>query len=230
SPKKQRYYGFHLYYDHDQIFNMIESWLVLHKMTKDSLVFQSLRVNDKREIILNDEGSKVFMTFYSDDYLKTKNAALIKKMGLPSQKDTAFIRQRSKLANAKLDSAFSARQPVVLKSTSPYVIAERVIKTEDPLSDMDPAEDYLYPEYNITIHHAYEDFAYAFSAFVDDKGMIHYRKSQIPYSPEFAASYEKTIRAILAGYVERYVQVTPGSTLGIPHTSIVSINLTGKKE
>lgn len=230
SPKKHRYYGFHLYYDHDQIFNMIDSWLALHKMTKDSLVFQSLRVNDKREILLDDEGSKVFMTFYSDDYLKRKNAAAIKKMGLPSAKDTAFIAKRSKLANIILDSAFSARQPAVLKSNSPYVIAERVVKKDDPLSDMDPAEDYLYPEYNITIHHAYEDFAYIFSAFIDDRGVIHYRKSQIPYSHEFEESYQKTIKAILAGYVERYVQVTPGSTLGIPHTSIVSINLTGKKE
>src|SRR5579872_3366388 len=99
---------------------MIDSWLVLRKMTKDSLVFQSLRVNDKREIILNDEGSKVFMTFYSDDYLKAKNQAAIKKMGLPTARDTAYIRQRSKLANTILDSAFSARQPVVLKSSSPF--------------------------------------------------------------------------------------------------------------
>ncbi len=230
SPKKQKYYGFHVYYDHDQIFNMIDSWLVLRKISADSLIFQSLRVNDKREIILNDEGSKVFMTFYSDAYLKTKSQEAIKKLGLPGAKDTAFIRQRSKLANSVLDSGFSARQPVSIKSNSPYVVAERVIKTEDPLSDMDPAEDYLYPEYNITIHHAYEDFAYIFSAYVDDKGKILFRKSQIPVYPEFAASYPKTIRAIIAGYVDRYVQVTPGSTLGIPHTSIVVINLTGKKD
>ena len=133
---------------------MIDSWLVLHKMSKDSLVFQSLRVNDKKEILLNDEGSKVFMTFYAEGYLKTKNPAVIRMMGLPGAKDTAYIRERSKLANTHPDSAFSAREPVALKSTSPNVIAERVVKTEDPLADMDPAEDYLYPEYNITIHHA----------------------------------------------------------------------------
>ena len=33
SPKKQKYYGFHVYYDHDQIFNMIDSWLVLQETT-----------------------------------------------------------------------------------------------------------------------------------------------------------------------------------------------------
>ncbi|MBS1503024.1 MAG: hypothetical protein JST32_13235, partial [Bacteroidetes bacterium] len=123
-----------------------------------------------------------------------------------------------------------AREPAVLKSLSPYVVAQRVIKPDDPLSDMDPDEDYLYPEYNITIHRAYENFAYIFSAFVDDKGKIIFRRSQIPYSHEFAASYEQNIRAILAGYVARYVHVTPGNTLGIPHTSIVTINLTGQKD
>jgi hypothetical protein len=229
SPKKQRYYGFHVYYDHDLIFSMIDSWLQLLKMNSDSIVFRSLRVNDKREILLNDEGSKVYMTFYSDAYLKKKSAGAIKKMGLPGVKDTAFIRQRSNLANTHPGSAFSARQPVELKSTSRYVIAERVIKPDDPLGDMDPAQDYLYPEYNITVHHAYKDFAYFFSAFVNDKGVITFRKSQIFLWPEFAASYPQNIKAILAGYVARYVQVKPGTTLGIPHTSIISINLTGKK-
>lgn len=230
SPKKRRYYGFHVYYDHDLIFNMIDSWLQLKKMNADSMVFRSLRVNEKREILLNDEGSKVYMTFYSDAYLKKKNAAAVKKMGMPSVKDTAFIRQRSNLANTHLDSAFSARQPVVFISTSPYVIAERVVNKGDPFSDLDPDEDYLYPEYTITIHHAYEDFAYSFSAFADEKGAITFRKSQIFSYPEFKASTDKAIREILAGYVARYVQVIPGTTLGIPHTSIISINLTGKKK
>ncbi|HWD86922.1 MAG TPA: hypothetical protein VG367_02270 [Mucilaginibacter sp.] len=229
SPKKQRYYGFHVYYDHDQIFNMIDSWLQLQKMNSDSIVFRSLRVNEKKQILMDDEGSKVFMTFYSDAYLEKKNTGAIKKMGLPGVKDTVFIRQRSNLANTHPDSAFSAREPVVFKSASPYVIAERVVNTGDPFSDLDPDEDYLYPEYNITIHHAYEDFAYLFSAFVDDKGKITFRKSQIPYSKEFEASYDNAIKAILAGYVARYVQVIPGNTLGIPHTSIITINLTGKK-
>ena len=229
SPKKQKYYGFHVYYDHDLIFNMIDSWLQLLKMTPDSIVFRSLRVNAKREILLDDEGSKVFMTFYSDKYLKTKSAQAIKKMGLPTRKDTAFINARSKLANTVMDSAFSARQPVVMKSNSRFVTAERVIKPDDPLSDMDPSIDYLYPEYNITIHHAYEDFAYSCSAFVDAQGVIHFRKSTIFSHPEFEKSTMQAIKSILSGYVARYVNVTPGSTLGVLHTSIVLINLTGKK-
>ncbi|MBS1530417.1 MAG: hypothetical protein JSU01_08930 [Bacteroidetes bacterium] len=229
SPKKQRYYGFHVYYDHDQIFNMIDSWLQLQKMNADSIIFRSLRVNDKKQILMDDEGSKVFMTFYSEAFLKKKNAEAVKRMGLPGVKDTVFIRQRSNFVNTHPDSAFSAREPVVLKSNSPYVIAERVVNTGDPFSDLDPDEDYLYPEYNITIHHAYENFVYKFSAFVNDKGRITFRKSQIFSYPEFKASTEKAIKEILAGYVARYVQAIPGNTLGIPHTSIITINLTGKK-
>jgi hypothetical protein len=229
SPKKQRYYGFHIYYDHDLIFNMVDSWLQMLKLTPDSIVFRTLRVNEKREILLDDEGSNVYMTFYSDAYLKKKNAEAVKRMGLPSAKDTAYMKIRSALANHVMDSAFSAREPVVMKSTSPFVVAERVVKQEDPFSDMDPAEDYLYPEYNITVHHAYEDFAYIISAFVDAKGAVSFRKSQIPYSHEFEATYDKVIKSILSGYVARYVNVTPGTTLCIPHTSIIVLNLTGKK-
>jgi hypothetical protein len=229
SPKMQKYYGFHIYYDHDLIFNMVDSWLQMLKLTPDSIVFRTLRVNEKREILLNDEGSNVYMTFYSDAYLKKKNAEAVKKMGMPSAKDTAYIKTRSALANRVMDSAFSAREPVVMKSTSPYVTAERVVKKEDPLSDMDPAEDYLYPEYNIVVHHAYEDFAYLVSAYVDEKGVVYFRKSQIPYFHEFEAANNKIIKAIISGYVARYVNVTPGTTLGIPHTSIIVLNLTGKK-
>ncbi|MFI5160236.1 MAG: hypothetical protein ACHQHN_03120 [Sphingobacteriales bacterium] len=230
SPKMQRYYGFHIYYDHDLIFNMVDSWLQMLKLTPDSIVFRALRVNEKREILLDDEGSNVYMTFYSDAYLKKKGAETVKKMGTPSAKDTAYIKTRSALANRVMDSAFSAREPVVMKSNSPYVIAEREIKKEDPLSDMDPAEDYLYPEYDITIHHAYEDFGYSISAYVDEKGGVHFRKSLIPVFHEFEASFNRAIKGILDGYVARYVNVTPGTTLSIPHTSIIVLNLTGKKK
>jgi hypothetical protein len=91
-------------------------------------------------------------------------------------------------------------------------------------------KEYLFPEYNITIHHAYEDFAYSFTAFVDENGKIKFRKSITFLYPEFRKSYPKTIQAIIDGYVAKYVNVTPGSTLGIPHRSIIQLNLTGKKE
>jgi hypothetical protein len=230
SPKAHKYYGFHVYYDHDKIFNMIDSWLQLKTLTPDSLVFRALRVDEKRQILEDDEGSKVYMTFYSESYLKKKGAEVIKRMGAPTKKDTVFMRERSKIANAILDSAFSARNPVVLKSDNRFVKVELVQKSRSPLDEFDPAEDYMYPEYNITIHHAYEDFGYSFSAYVDALGMIHFRKSNIPYSHEFKDSYENAIKGIISGYLTKYINVTPGNTLGIAHTSMIELNVTGKRD
>ncbi len=229
SPKMKKFYGFHVYFDHDSVFNMVDTWFMLKKLNADSMVLRSLRVADKKAK-LDDEGSNVYMTFYTDRYIDNNRVQNIQKMGLPSVKDTMFIRDRSKLANSKLDSAFSAREPVVLESTSDLVKVEKVKSVSTPWNKLDPSVDYLYPEYNITIHKAYEDFGYIFTAFVDDKGQIHYHESMIPYSHEFQSTYEHVIKGIIDGYLKLYVKVTPGNTLGIAHTCSILINLTGKKD
>jgi hypothetical protein len=228
SPKMKKFYGFHVYFDHDSVFNMVDTWFMLKKLNADSMVLRSLRVADKKAKL--DEGSNVYMTFYTDRYINNNKAINTQKMGLPNAKDTLYIKARSKLANSKLDSAFSAREPVVLESTSDLVKVEKVKSVSTPWNKLDPSVDYLYPEYNITIHKAYEDFGYIFTAFVDDKGQIHYNESMIPYSHEFQATYEHVIKGIIDGYLKLYVKVTPGNTLGILHTSSILINLTGKKD
>jgi len=229
SPKMKRYYSFHIYFDHDSIFNMVDTWFWLKKMNNDSMVLRTLRVENK-QVKDNDEGSNVYMTFYSDEYLKKHSPANIQKMGIPGSKDTAYIKAKSILANTHVDSAFSARVPVVLKSNSPFVKVEKIKSVSTPMNKIDPSIDYLYPEYNITIHGAYEDFGYIFTVFVDDKGEMHFGESMIPYLPEFKANYEHVIKSIIAGYLKRYLQVTPGTTLGISHTSSIYLNVTGKKE
>lgn len=229
SPKMKRYYGFHVYFDHDSIFNMLDAWLKLRKIDKDSLVFQAQRVRNK--IILDDdEGSNVFMTFYSDRYIKSKGAEKIRQIGLPGRKDTLFIKSRTILANNNMDSAFSARIPVVLRSKTPLVKVEKVKNISTPINKVDASVDYLYPEYNITIHKAYEDFGYSFYVFVTDKGRMYFQKSTIPYLPEFKASYEKIIKGIIAGYLQHYLEVTPGNTLGIAHTTSILLNVNGKRD
>lgn len=229
SPKTKKYYGFHIYFDHDSVFNMVGAWFKLKKLTEDSVVLQALRVEEKI-IKDDDEGSKVFMTFYSYPYIKSHDTSKIKVMGLPSPKDTAFIKAKSKLANSKIDSAFAARIPVVLKSKTPLVKVEKVVSVSTPLNKIDPSIDYLHPEYNITIHKSYEDFSYIFTALVDDKGQIHFKESMIPYMPEFKKRYELVIKGIIDGYLKHYLEVTPGSTLGIAHTSSILLNITGKRE
>ena len=98
------------------------------------------------------------------------------------------------------------------------------------MEKIDPAMEYLLPEFTVTIHKAYKDFSYYFSAYVDEKGQIHFIRSIVPLHQEFAATYPRIIQAILDGYLKRYVKVTPGSTLGIPHTSIVLLTVNGKKD
>ncbi|HTE00820.1 MAG TPA: hypothetical protein VK668_16120 [Mucilaginibacter sp.] len=229
SPKMKRYYGFHVYFDHDSIFNMLDAWLKLKKISKDSLVLQSLRVQDK-VILDDDEGSQVFMTFYSDWYIKNKGAEKIRQLGIPGKQDTLFIKDRVKIANSNIDSAFSARIPVVLKSKNPLVKVEKVKNVSTPLNKIDASVDYLYPEYNIAIHKAYEDFNYSFSVFVDDKGLMHFGKSDIPYSHEYKATYEKIMKGIIDGYLQHYLEITPGNTLGIPHNSSIYLNVEGKRD
>lgn len=229
SPKTKKYYGFHIYFDHDSVFNMVGAWLNLKKLTKDSIVFQALRVEEKI-IKDDDEGSKVYMTFYSYPYIKSHDTSKIKLMSLPGAKDTAFIKAKAKLANSNIDSAFAARTPVILKSKSPLVKVEKVVSVSTPLNKIDPSIDYLYPEYNIIINKAYEGFDYSFSVFVDDKGQITFRKSTIPYPSEYKAKYEQIMKGIIDGYLKHYLDITPGNTLGIVHTSIILLNVTGKKD
>ncbi|MDB5133654.1 MAG: hypothetical protein JWP37_257 [Mucilaginibacter sp.] len=229
SPKMKRYYGFHVYFDHDSIFNMVDAWFKLKKITTDSLVLQALRVENKI-IMDDDEGSKVFLTFYSDRYIKSNPVINIKTMGSPGQKDTLFIKKRAKLANDKIDSAFSAREPVIFKSKTPLVTVEKVKNISTELVKIDASDDYISPEYNITIHEAFEDFDYSFYVFVDDKGKMYFRKSTIPYYPEFKATYERIMKGIVKGYLQHYLEITPGSTLGIVHTTSILVNVKGKKE
>ena len=229
SPKMKRYYGFHVYFDHDSIFNMVDVWFKLKKLAADSMVLQSLRVEDKI-IKDDDEGSKVYLTFYSDKYIASHDSNRIAKMGLPGKKDTALIKKKCELANTHIDSAFAARTPVVLKSRSPLIKVEKVKAESTPLDKVDASEAYLFPEYNITIHKAYEGFNYSMYVYVDDKGKMTLRNSAIPYSHEFKETYERVLRGIIDGYLAHYLQITPGNTLSIAHTSCILLNVDGKVE
>jgi hypothetical protein len=227
SPKMKRYYGFHVYFDHDSIFNMVDAWFKLKKLDADSVVLEALRVEDK--VISDDEDTKVLLTFYSDRFIKKRDTARVRAMGLPGPKDTLFIKERSILANQRIDSAFSATSPVMLKSRTPLVKVEKVKSESTPLAKIDPSVDYLYPEYNIAVSKAYENFDYSFSVFVDEKGIMHFRKSNIPYSAEYKATYEQVMKGIMSGYLQHYLEVKPGNTLGITHNTAVLLNVTGRR-
>jgi hypothetical protein len=226
SPQKQRMQNFFLLYDHGDVYNFAKEYFRFKKITKDSLVFQRLQLNYK--VIAKDIRSDVNITYYSKEYLKKLNttAEILQR---PTAKDTAFIREMSDRSNrnpGNIDSAFAGRQPVQLTSLSKSVTVEK-ISTVDNINGRTQAYDYLYPLYKVVIHRAYKDFAYEFTAVVDVKGKIYLGKfyGEIP---EYHEVRKKVLQGIIDVYLQNLLKIKPGTTLGIPHSSEVTIRITGK--
>ena len=227
SPKKNRFLNAPVVFDHDSIFNVAWAWLKLKQLSRDSLKFQVLHVTNN---VIDDEKVHVFMTFYSNNYLLNVLHKDTADLWRPSKKDTLFIKAKTLEANTDHENAFAGTDPASLKTKSPLV---SVVKETIP--DNDPAggkvyDEYLLPTYNIVIHKAYDDFNYLFSVFVDEKGNMVFRKSNQLIMPEFKESTIATMKGITDGYFKLYLKVTPGKTLGIPHTSIVLLNVSGYKK
>lgn len=226
SPDKKAFINFYVFIEQDSIFNVARSYFKMQMMNKDSLKFQVLDVEGDT---LHTRRSLVYMTFYANNYIKSHHLN-VAELGKPTRADTLFIKRKSAIANKDPDSAFSARQPVQLESRSPLLTVSRNVEENDPLNPPDASDFYMDPEFNITIHKAYEDFSYSLAIFVDDKGKLYFDRSMDYIMPEYRESTEKTLKAIIDGYLTAYLKVTPGSTLGIKHTSYIIVNVIGKKE
>jgi hypothetical protein len=227
SPRKNRYLNAPVVFDHDSVFNVAWAWLRLKYLRKDSIQFQVLHVTDN---IIHDEKVHVYMTFYSNDYIKNVLHSDTTQLWKPSRKDTMYIKAKTIKANQNPDSAFAGTQPAVLKTKSPLVTITKEVVPLDDVNGGKLYDEYLSPTYNINIRKAYEDFYYSFTAFVDEKGIITFRKNLLFTYPEFKQSTDATIKAITEGYLKLYLNVTPGKTLSIPHTSIIFLNVTGTKK
>lgn len=226
SPDKQKFLNFLVTDGQDSIFNVARSWFRLLKMSKDSLKLQVVQVEGDT---LYWQQSKVFMTLYANSYLKNVlkvDPAVLMK---PSRADTLFILKKTQQAKEIPDSAFAAYHPVTLTSTSSKVVVQQKIVTPDLLNNFDASEGYLNPEFNITINKAYENFSYSFTVLIDDKGGMHYGRSLIYMEPEFKESTTKVIKGIIDGYLKTYLKITPGTSLDIPHASVITLNVSGKK-
>ena len=228
SPEKKKFFNCPVIFDHDSVFNIAWAWLKLKKVTKDSIKFQVLEVENKE--ILYDK-SVVYMTLYSDQYIKdvlhTDSATLVR----PTKQDTLYIRHKTLMASKDPKFAFSARIPVVLKSTSPLVTVQKTSVTTSKVDDITVADDYLTPEFNMTIHKAYDNFNYSFIVLVDANGQLSFQKSKVDMSisPEFAKSANRVMKAITNGYLKHYLSVKPGTTLGMPHASKIVVYIKGFK-
>ena len=62
---KKRMLGFHLHYDHGDVYNFAKEWFRIKSSPTDSIIMQRLQVNKKE--IANDIRSDVNLTFYSEN-------------------------------------------------------------------------------------------------------------------------------------------------------------------
>lgn len=214
--------NFHITNDHDSIFYIARSWFKAKKLTKDSLVFQVMKVESN---IIYISQSSLFVTLYADDYIKNVLKTTPEELRRPDRADSLYVRYMVTHPQKNPDSLFAARNPVIFKSKNPNI---KVVKTEVTANEMNrynTTDAYLHPEYNIEINKAYRDFNYSITAVVDAKGDIRFGKSLI-------ASYvdnTDVIKAIINGYLKPYLDVIPGSTLGMPQSSKIYLNIRGHK-
>ncbi|RAJ34300.1 hypothetical protein LY11_01192 [Pedobacter cryoconitis] len=228
DPAQKIMQPFHLHHDHADVFNFAKEWFRFKLISKDSLVFQRLQVNKKE--IADDIRSDVNMTFYADDYIKNKLKTTAEKLQRPSKADTLFIAEMVAKATRypdQRDSVFAGRQVVSLRPRDNRITVER-LSSVDKLNGRTEAYDYLYPKYKLVIPHAYKEFAYGFNVLVDEKG-----KMRLSYFftnlPEFRETRKKVLEGIISVYLQNLLIIKPGSTLGVPHTSEITVSVVGRK-
>lgn len=225
SPGNKRFCNFPLTRGYDSVFNTARTWLKVRKMNKDSLVLEMLKAEGDSVDIT---GAGTYMTFYADNYVKNvlrSDTAILKRV---SRKDSLFIRSLVIKANTDIKKAFAARQPVALISKSPSVKVEKWKAEGDLFNNFDTSDDYFNPTFNIIINKAHTNFYYSFSVYVDEKGQLHYGEPLIAFSGEsFREQYIYGSQAVMNSYLKYYLQVTPGKTLNMPHTSLIKIHVEG---
>ena len=227
SPKKGKFLNAPVVFDHDSIFNVAWAWLKLKHLSKDSLRFMVLHVKDN---IIQDEKVHVYMTFYANDYIKNVLHSDTGKLWRPSHGDTVYIKEKSRLANTIPDSAYAGTQPALLISKSPLLTIVKEKAADNKADDARSFDDYLLPTYDIVINNAYDDFGYLYSVYVNEKSELVFRKSNQFSYPEFEKSTREAMQGITDGYLKLYLDVKAGKTLGIPHSSIIMLNVTGHKK
>jgi hypothetical protein len=226
SPERQKYMPYRIFHSHKALFNFAREWFRVKHVSKDSLVLQVMKLESR---VVKEELSNVFMTLYSKDYIENVLKTTAEKLRVPSRDDSLFIKSRAIQANTYPDSIFAARNPVVLESKSKILRVEKVKPAADPyLGYISRSEEYLYPEYKIHIDKAYQDFQYSFQVIVDHKGNMTFKDFLVIIMPEFLETKTKIAKGIIDVYLKNLLNVTPGNTLGYPHSSVINLHVIGK--
>lgn len=227
SPTKNAFINFPLTRGYDSIFNAARSWLKIRQINKDSITMEILiQKGDSLDV----KGTKVFMRFFADNYVKNVLHSDTTTLRKPSRADTLFIRSLAAKATADYTKAFAARQPAEISSKSPLVTVSRRTTKPDILNNFDNSDDYLDPTYDIVIKNAYKDFYYSFTMYIDDKGRLFYGIPLVGFNgeKEIEADYIHASKAVMESYFKFYLNVRPGTTLGMIHSSMVSVHVEGK--
>lgn len=225
SPDSNAMLHYSIYFDRDSIFHFGREWFRVKSLAKDSLLLQRLTVVNKH---VKEARSNVYMKLYSERFIKDSLKTTIEELRKPRSNDTSFIRWRAAIANnhpTVIDSAFAARNPVQLIPNNPNIKVKKRTFSESERLSQSAAYEYLYPEYDITIHKAYKDFYFPFSVLVDGTGKVHLGK--FVTSEEFVESRKRVLTGIIDVYLKNLLTIKPGTTLGIPHTSLIMLRVRG---
>ena len=215
-----------IYYDHDSIFHFGREWFRVISLAQDSLTLQRLTVQRLR---VKEERSNVYMHFYSDRFIQDSLKSDVNTLRKPTAQDTAFIQSMVDRTNqnpSNFDSLFAARNPVEFRPKSNMIRVKKWEADDARGLSKSAAYYYLYPEFDVVIENAYKDFSYSFSAFVNEEGKMTVAK--FITSPEFEESRRRVLQGILDVYFHNLLEITPGSTLGIPHNTMVMLHVRGK--
>ncbi len=227
SPDSNAMLRYSIYYDRDSIFHFGREWFRVKSLDTDSLLLQRLTVVNKH---VKEARSNVYMKLYSERFIRDSLKTSVKELRKPRANDSAFVAKRVAQANrnpVNIDSIFSARQAVQLKASNPNIEVKRRWFSETDRLNQSAAYEYLYPEFDVVINKAYKDFYYPFSVIVDAKGKIHLGK--FVTTEDFQESRKKVLEGIIDVYLKNWLEVTPGSTLGMPHSTLIMLRVRGRE-
>ncbi|MBE7177038.1 MAG: hypothetical protein INR69_11560 [Mucilaginibacter polytrichastri] len=227
NPWQKKFRDYKVIFDHDSVFNIAWSWMRVKKVTRDSIVFQNLRVENKT---VNLERSRMFMTLYANDYIKNTLHTTPEALQKPSRRDTLFIKKKIEESDRIPDSAFVAIDPVKLESKSSAVRITKRKAEKDKMVEGNELMNYVLPEFDIVINKAYKDFFYEFSVYVDKTGKLHFGQSLNALMADSEEAYLRSMKGITDVYLQNLLKITPGTTLGMPHTSTILLHVKGVKK
>lgn len=226
SPVKKAFLNFPLALGYDSVINTNQSYLKIRRMSKDSLVFELLLAKNDS---LNINGTKIYMKFYADNYIKNKLHTTAAVLQHYKTQDTLFVMGLVAKANADMKNYFAAQQPVQLISKSPVITVVKEKTVPDfVLNNYNTSDDYMNPQYDIVINKAYDNFNYSFTVYVDKEGKMYYNEPMTQFPDgKYRDNYISKSTAIMNSYLKRYVSNIPGQTLGMKHASLIALHVTG---